>query len=536
MMVLSGYFFLSGFQTGNTLFDPVFAQSQPNGPPPLKPIVGTEKASPIVLMKVERLPTPVKVGDAEAKPDSIKVISEPVSEECCNIIQYTPGPSGKGGLAYQAEEDYDLTNAKRVVFFAKGENGGERITFVVAGRDLDAGVTLPGAIFKNQKFTRTTQDVVLDKIWKRYEISLEGVDLKAGVKYPFGFVVMKGQNQQAVVFSVRDITFDAESPKSPLPLSTDTPSIASSTMNNGTDGNNTQNFALTTPEQILQENDTDASTFLNGVADTNVTDNNITTPATIDDKTQFESSPQQLLNPPIERPLISEADNTSNQTTSFQSSRSFATPFSSLLSTPQTQNELYVSPPTDIADTNIADLLTAPTAPTAPIQESPSPLVIPQPFSFSDPSLDTIIASVVDNATGVNIQNGGAASSSSSIAFMFGGSGNSAYSGYLCSIDGLQAFYCESPVIVNINELQAAGVTGDTGSHIFQVSAIDASGKVDSSPAVFNWLTTPISLRAEVLPQTTFPPPQTTFPPPQTTFPPPQTTFPPPQTTFPPTG
>ena len=35
---------------------------------------------------------------------------------------------GFAGIAYKADKNYDLSNAQRVVFFAKGQNGGENVT------------------------------------------------------------------------------------------------------------------------------------------------------------------------------------------------------------------------------------------------------------------------------------------------------------------------------------------------------------------------------------------------------------------------
>ena len=46
------------------------------------------------------------------------------------IYQYIPGPIGKAGVAYKSAQPLDLTGAQRIVFFAKGELGGENVSFV----------------------------------------------------------------------------------------------------------------------------------------------------------------------------------------------------------------------------------------------------------------------------------------------------------------------------------------------------------------------------------------------------------------------
>jgi hypothetical protein len=103
---------------------------------------------------------------------------------------------------------------------------------------------------------------------------------------------------------------------------------------------------------------------------------------------------------------------------------------------------------------------------------------------------DTAITSAVDGSNGANIENGGTISSSpsSSISFTFTGTDDvaSVVAGYQCSIDGLPAALCKSPVSV-FNNNQAPG------SHTFDVRAIDTSGNVDPSPAIFTWIIANIS-------------------------------------------
>jgi hypothetical protein len=536
MSILAGYI----------LSNNAFAQSTTaaNQLEQLKPIVGTERPSSLILMKVERLPGTLKGMNAEQGPDSIKVTNQPVGEEFYNVIRYTPGPLGKGGLAYKADLNYDLSDAKRVVLFAKGEKGGEKVSFVVGGNDLGQGAASQSSIFRNQKFDRITQDVVLDKVWKRYEVDLQGANLMSGVTYPFGFIVTKGQNQDAIAFSVRDITFDAGAPKNPLPLSANTTSL--STTSNITGTNNTQSLALTSPR--LQGNDTAAGISLNGASDIGTTANNITAPVNTDNETQIASvspqpvntdnetqiasvSPQpvntdnetqiasaspQILNSVTAKRSIAGANNFSNDSTEVQTSSPSTSVVSSPFSIPQTQNESSLSTSPMNSATNAASLLGGQSAigsdtlekttmtyslPSIglPLQQVPSPdLGPPQPTVLNNNLLDTIITSAVDNSTGSNIQDGETASSS--IILTFATTDESSISRYLCSIDNSQAFYCESPLIVNSNGLP--GLVGNTPSHIFRVSTIDFAGNPDPTPAAFNWVATATPQQESVLPQT----------------------------------
>ena len=119
--------------------------------------------------------------------------------------------------------------------------------------------------------------------------------------------------------------------------------------------------------------------------------------------------------------------------------------------------------------------------------------------------LDTIITSATDTNTGTNIPSG-TETTSNSITFTFEGSDHSANAGYTCSIENLEPFQCSSPVIYDTNILQEGELNTNAGpqAHSFQVSAIDSSGDVDSTPSTFEWTTTG-STGSEAIPQETIP-------------------------------
>ena len=208
-----------------------FAQQPPGSIPetteaatvtPASEIGTTIRPSSIVLMNIEDLRATDKTGDAEADPNSLIVSSVFSDEENGHIIQYTPASIGFAGIAYKADKNYDLSNAQRVVFFAKGQNGGENVTFAAVGRNENtAGFnntdeTL-GSAFNNQNFSLISEDVSLDRDWKRYQISLEGVDLQR-ISHPFAFIVHRGPGSEPVTFSLRDITYDSKPATDPLDI------------------------------------------------------------------------------------------------------------------------------------------------------------------------------------------------------------------------------------------------------------------------------------------------------------------------------
>ena len=144
-----------------------------------------------------------------------------------------------------------------------------------------------------------------------------------------------------------------------------------------------------------------------------------------------------------------------------------------------------------------------------PSYTDPKPLQMPSSDSSTisrNPSEpvppETVIISAIDSITGMTIQNGEMATSNSSVTFTFEGFGDSGVSGYFCSIENLEPFYCSSPVIYDPNIIQEVGFGGSISSnplgHSFQVSAIDSSGNMDPTPAVFNWMATD-SIEAEFI-------------------------------------
>ena len=164
--------------------------------------------------------------------------------------------------------------------------------------------------------------------------------------------------------------------------------------------------------------------------------------------------------------------------------------------TPAPFQELLPSPPS-LASPIITVPPSPPTTtpvPPVPFQQQLSVTATPIPSSY--PSVDTtppdtIITSAIDSSTGLDIQNGGSISLSSSIIFAFRATDDINLAGYICSIDGLPVFACSSPVILDNNVFQSTIGIGSSDStiHTFQVSATDIAGNTDLTPVIFNWFT-----------------------------------------------
>lgn len=121
--------------------------------------------------------------------------------------------SSWGGIAVASEPNYwgetpsdfayDLRNARRLVFYARGENGGEMIRIKVA----IAGDQPYGDSAKSPAATRWIR---LTRDWQRYELSLQGCDLRRVIT-PFVFVTDRAHNEErAITFYLDEIYFEIE--------------------------------------------------------------------------------------------------------------------------------------------------------------------------------------------------------------------------------------------------------------------------------------------------------------------------------------
>ncbi len=108
----------------------------------------------------------------------------------CLKIAFTAS-DGWGGIAWQnpannwgkMQGGFDLTGAKKLVFWARGKTGGEQITFGY------------GLIGKNQPFHDSSKGAVkvtLTKHWKKYAISLKDKDMSSIVTGFFWTAGAKG--------------------------------------------------------------------------------------------------------------------------------------------------------------------------------------------------------------------------------------------------------------------------------------------------------------------------------------------------------
>ncbi len=144
------------------------------------------------------------MGTHEALTMDAECADSPRSGETCLRFTYHQ-PGMWVGVAWQhpvndwgeAPGGFDLTGAKKLTFWARGAEGGERI-------DVSVGILGRDKPYRDSVKTEGKR-VKLKKKWKRYGISLKGEDLSR-VKTPFVWTL--GGRGRPVTFYLDDIRFE----------------------------------------------------------------------------------------------------------------------------------------------------------------------------------------------------------------------------------------------------------------------------------------------------------------------------------------
>src|SRR5687768_5450061 len=144
------------------------------------------------------------MGNVEAIGMDEKSTVNPTAGAVCMKLQYK-AKDGFGGVVWQSPANdwgdrpggLDLTGAKRLTFWARGEEGGESVTFKLGVIGADKPFPDSGSA--------SLDDVKLTKEWKRYEIDLSGKDLTC---IKTGFVWVVGAKGKPLTFYLDDVRYE----------------------------------------------------------------------------------------------------------------------------------------------------------------------------------------------------------------------------------------------------------------------------------------------------------------------------------------
>ena len=195
----------------------------------------------------------------------------------CKYIEYKPGSKGKAGLAFNTDSPVDFSGAKRVTFFLMGDKGGETVKVKIAGKSDTAKITDKDAQkldnpFK-EKFARSTEGITLHNDWQRYEVPLDGADLK-DIVAPFAIELLKGQGSAKQIVYLKHIVYDNEPVDERFLLPANNTISNTTNVNNASvEGNNVN--ATITGDTSEAENDN--NNHSNNEIATSTTNNNNTT-------------------------------------------------------------------------------------------------------------------------------------------------------------------------------------------------------------------------------------------------------------------
>lgn len=144
------------------------------------------------------------MGDAASIALDERSATNPHSGQACLKCQFK-STAGFGGIAWQNPPNnwgdqpggFDLSNATKLTFWARGEDGGEVVSFKL------------GILGADKKYSDSDHaelpDVLLTKEWKEYTIDLSGKNL-ACIKT--GFVWVLAANGKPVTFYLDDIQYE----------------------------------------------------------------------------------------------------------------------------------------------------------------------------------------------------------------------------------------------------------------------------------------------------------------------------------------
>ena len=146
-------------------------------------------------------------GDYGAIKMDEKCKDNPKSGDTCLKFTYTGEPTQSlnwAGVFFQnpannwgtIDGGYDLTGAKKLTFFARGEKGGEMVEFKFGGISAAFSDSAGGG----------TGQLVLTKEWKQYEIPLENEDLPY-VLSGFAWVTEQKNSPGGMAFFLDEIAY-----------------------------------------------------------------------------------------------------------------------------------------------------------------------------------------------------------------------------------------------------------------------------------------------------------------------------------------
>jgi hypothetical protein len=165
------------------------------------------------LLEVER------DGDAAAGPDVVRVNPGHLDEHCeyCFKIVYSPYLAGKAGIAWKTAQPLDVQGAERMVFWAKGEYGGEQIRVKILGKPSGTDTSIEDEnLFDHARFVSASETITLTSRFQVYQVEVPNVDAENfnDITYPVAVEIDGGSGPTGTVaVYLKGFIFDGTQPK-----------------------------------------------------------------------------------------------------------------------------------------------------------------------------------------------------------------------------------------------------------------------------------------------------------------------------------
>lgn len=162
-------------------------------------------------------------GDASSGSNIVKVdmlyLDSDAHCENCVRIDYNPYIVGKAGIAWEPPQPLDVQGAKRLVFGAKGQFGGEQVKFMVLGKQTGIASSITDEkLFENIEFVATTETITLESDWERYQIAIPDADAEkfTDITHLMAVELDGGNGVRPVTIFLKGFYFDEQVLEEPL--------------------------------------------------------------------------------------------------------------------------------------------------------------------------------------------------------------------------------------------------------------------------------------------------------------------------------
>ncbi|MBD3337574.1 MAG: hypothetical protein GF353_00605, partial [Candidatus Lokiarchaeota archaeon] len=151
------------------------------------------------------------MGDTNALRYKGDFLDKPYSGLTCIKIEFAAGVNNWAGIYWQYLEDnwgqmpgYNLSGSTTLSFYARGENGGEKVDFFMAG------VNSNGADGPYKDPAQRKKTITLTTTWTKYTFDLQGMAFSSIIG-GFGFSTSAAMNYgQSIIFYLDDIQYDKQ--------------------------------------------------------------------------------------------------------------------------------------------------------------------------------------------------------------------------------------------------------------------------------------------------------------------------------------